>query len=787
MLWKKLFRDLRENKGTYLACTIIMIIGILVFITFNMVLDNLKLSQEVFYTTQNFADGFAKVKAIPFSEANKLTTIKGIAKIEGRIVKDVQVLSSTGKENIYLRLVSVNPEDKNPLNGVTLTQGLPLKTKDMNIWIDNKFFQTNNLQLNEEIEIIANGKKRSLSIVGVGNSPEFIYALRNSADLYPTPETFGIAFIPLEVMKTLFSQQAFNDLVFSLEPGVKFTDVKSILEYQLKPYGLTSLIPRTDQVSHLLLTEEIKGLEAMARAMPVLFLSISAMILYITLKRLIEQQRGQIGILKAFGYTHQEIICHYLSYPLVIALLGSSLGGLIGTILANPFTAFYLLFFNMPDLSGKFSPGYFIMGILLSLTFSLWAGYHGCKKILTLEPAEAMRPPAPITGGKVWLEKVSFLWNMLTVQGMMAVRNITRNKGRSVFIFLGIMFCFAISGFTWSMNDLIQKMLFDQYEKIEVYDVKLTLTQPLEETKVSRELRTFPGVINVEALAEIPITLKNQWLKKDVAILGIPENSELYNILDKKDRPIKPPKDGLLLSERLAQVLNAPIGTRLKLETVLLPDWTKDKELEVTGIIPQYLGINAYMDINALQDFLGEGPLATSLMLTTTPECISPLKEKYRQSSAIAGIEDKNEKLGKLQEMMASYGSLIYFYALISVIIGFAIIYSSSIITLSERSRELASMLVLGMTPREVLSVVTFEQWFLGFGAMLAGIPVAKLMFAAISRALSNDIYTMPAMMSFSAYFLAFLVTTVSIWIAQQAAARKVKNLDLAGTLKARE
>jgi len=787
MLWKKMFRDLNGNKGAYFACSIIMIIGLLVFTTFSLVLDNLKLSQSSFYTNQNFADGFAKVKAIPFNEVQKLANIKGISKIEGRMVQDVQVLLPDRQENVYLRLVSIDPNQENPINGVLLSQGIPLKEKEMNIWIDNKFYEANNLILNEGIEIIASGKKRTLNIVGIGKSPEFIYALRTSADIYPSPETFGTAFIPRDIMETFFAQQrTYNDLIFTLEPGVNYDTVKDTLEYKLKPYGLTSLIPRADQVSHLLLTEELKGLETMAKNMPIMFLSIGAMILYIILKRMVEQQRGQIGILKAFGYTHREIIFHYLSYPLTIALAGSIIGGLLGIMLSYPFTTFYELFFNMPDLLGKFSPRYLISGILLSLLFSLFAGYQGCKKILTLEPAEAMRSPAPPHGKKIWIEKVSVIWNMLTVQGMMAVRNLSRNKGRSIFIFIGIMFCFAISVFTWSMNDMVQKMLFDQYEKVEVYDVKLSLARPLAPTNASRELMNSSGVNKVEPLAEIPVTLKNNWYKKDVVLIGVPEEGELYNILDKNYTRLKPPKDGLLLSERLANVLNAQIGTNLKLEPLLLNDKT-DRELEVVGIIPQYLGVNAYIEMNALQNLLRQKALATSFMLSMDKANIAPLQEKYRQSDTVISIEAKDERLRKLQEMMASFGSLIYVYALIGVIIGFAIIYSSSIITLSERSRELASMLVLGMTPAEVLSVVTFEQWCIGILAMFSGVPLAKLMLTGLSQTFSNDLYTMPTTMTFSSFLLAFIVTAVSIWVAQRIASRKIKNLSLVEVLKSRE
>ncbi|ADL08595.1 ABC transporter permease [Thermosediminibacter oceani] len=787
MLWRKMIRDLKENKGSYIACTVIIVMGLLVFTAFTTVVGSLRDSQQKFYKEQNFADGFIKVQAIPRSEVKNLESIEGIKKIQGRLVKDVMVLKPGVKDNVYLRLVSIDPGISNPINGVLLTRGRPLDDDSMNVWIDGKFFEANNLDLNDEIEVIAGGRIRKLTVAGVGNSPEFVYALRTAADLYPSPETFGIAFIPIRAMEKLFpDEKAFNELVFTLKPGANYEKVKEELEKRLEPYGVESIIPRAEQMSHMLLDQELKSLESVSTAMPVMFLSIAGAILYITLKRLIEQQRVQIGILKAEGFTSGEILFHYLSYALTIGLAGGLTGSILGALLSYPLTSMYQVFFNLPGLEGRFSPSLILLSVLLSLSFSLIAGFQGCKKVLALEPAEAMRPPAPILGRRVLLEKISFIWKMLSVQEMMAARNISRNWGRSLFIFLGIMFCFAISAFTWSMNDLVQKMMFDQYEKVEVYDVKLILSRPLDQKNVNRELNAFPGVRYAEPVAEVPVTLKNRWLKKDTVILGLPRDSRLYNILDKNYNKITPPENGILLSERLANLLNAGVGTKLMVESPMKAG-ENEGVLEVAGIIPQYVGINAYMEIGALQDFLKHEDMATSILLKVEEEAITSLREKYMHSKYISSIDEREQRLNKFKEMMASYGSMIYIYALIGVVIGFAIIYSSSVISVSERSRELSSMMVLGMTPEEVLSVVTFEQWCIGVPAMIAGVPVSKMMLAGISRVVSNDMFTMPESVTFTSLLLAFAATVFSIFIAQKVSARKVKRLNPAEVLKARE
>ena len=241
-----------------------------------------------------------------------------------------------------------------------------------------------------------------------------------------------------------------------------------------------------------------------------------------------------------------------------------------------------------------------------------------------------------------------------------------------------------------------------------------------------------------------------------------------------------------MLSERLAELLDAKPGTTLTVETPIKADG-KDGVLQVVGVIPQYSGTNAYMEIGALQDFLRQKGLITSCMLNINKDNIPSFREKYMHTDSISSIDERSQRLNKFKEMMASYGSMVYSYAMISVVIGFAIIYSSSIITLSERSRELASMMVLGMTPQEVLSVITFEQWCLAVPAMILGVPLARLLMAGISSAMSTDMYTIPERITLVALLLAFLVTSLSVWIAQRAAARKINSLSLVEVLKARE
>lgn len=788
MLLRKMLRDLLEQKGAYGACIVVIAIGLMMYTSMSMVMDNLSLSRDTFYQNQTFADGFAEVQALPYNQVNNLLNIDGIAAVQGRLIKDVRVVIPGRDDNIYLRLVSMDTSQTPIINSVHLDEGIPLTDGALNMWIDNKFFEANALAINDPIQFIADGKLKTFTVIGAGKSPEFIYALRTASDLFPSPQTFGIGYIPFSVMKTLFPEkEMINNLVFTLKPGSHFDDIKSLLETELKPYGVKSIYPRKDQTSHVLLSQELTSLDASAKSIPLVFLTVAAMILYIMLKRMIEQQRTQLGTLKAFGYTRTEIMFHYLSYALFTGLSGGIIGGFSGFLLTGPFLSLYRQYFNMPGLQASFSVKYFFLSVLLSVLFAVLAGYQGCRKMLGLEPAEAMRPAAPPPGKNIILEKAALFWSMLTVQGKMALRNMVRNKLRTAFLFIGIMFTFSLLALPWSFKTLSEVMLFEQFEQVETYDVKMPLAMPLNQTQIERELSDFPGVRTVETMAEIPVKFNNTWHEKSVVLLGLKSDSALYHITDSLGKTAEPPASGILISQRLADLLQARVGTVLTVESPLFSNPDDKKSLSVVGIIPQSLGLNAYMEISSLQEFVGQGPLATSVILNIEESSIPLLIEKYNDSPMINSIENRLSLLRQMKDLMASYSGTIYIMFVFGIIIGFAIIYNSSVITLSERSRELASMMVLGMTPQEVLEVITFEQWFVSIFGMLAGIPLTKAMMAGLADSMGNDVFSFTPEVTFDTIIVAFLITVASMLFAQFMASRRLNKLSLVEVLKSRE
>ena len=790
MLRRKAWRDIKENKGVYLACIVVIAIGLMIYAAMSIVVENLDKAQQVFYSETHFADGFINVTGYPENKVNSLTYLSGIDQAEGRMVKDVRLIDQQKDSNRYLRMVSINMTTPQKINQLRLVTGhLPTDNRS-EILVDPQFLQANHLSLGDTLKVIIEGKQATFYITGTAQNPEFIYIMKNSQDLYPSPTDFGIAYVPLSTLKAMVKEKGqVNDLVITLKNGVSFDSVKDSLQAELKPYGVQSIVPRKDQTSNAILTSKIDGLKSEAKTLPVVFLGVASFILYSMLQRLIEQQRAAIGTLKAFGFTNQEVILHYLTYPLVIGTAGGLLGSLSGIALSFPLTTLYKQYFALPGLKSEFSVKYLLISLALAHFFSLVSGVKGSLDILRLEPAQAMRPATPITASKTRIEKITWFWQNLSSQAQMGIRDVFRTPTRSFFNVLGIAVVFSLMTVSWSMQNMINLLTVVQLEKVQTYDVKLQLAHPSPTGTTTQALTHEAGVSKVEPVLEAPGTLRNGWLNKEVVLMGLTKDATLYNILDKNGGRVEVPDQGVLLSEHLAIILNVKVGDAIYVESPLRrePAGQKGESLLVKGVVPQYVGLNAFMEEKQLQRFLRQGEISTSMLVKVEPSQVGSMKSKYLNASNVTTTESLKDTGDKIRKMMDSFGFTVWVLAVLGGITGFALIYNSSIISLSERKRELASLRVLGMTPREVLLVITSEQWTLYTFGILLGIPLAYGLEISMAQALSTDLYSLPAELPPVALLGAAVGTAFSVLVAQSRAYYKIKSLPYVEILATRD
>ena len=423
-----------------------------------------------------------------------------------------------------------------------------------------------------------------------------------------------------------------------------------------------------------------------------------------------------------------------------------------------------------------------LTGLLIAVSGGAAGSFAGAQSVLKLRPANAMRPPAP-PAGKNRISKLHFLSNLLlNSRGNIAVRGMMRNKSRSFFIMLGMMFSFGLLTLVGSYLSLIDDMLMAQYTKVQVYDGKVSFVQPVRKTEGVESILNLRGVSLAEAELEFPAELKNKHLVQAAIITGLEKNSSLFRIYDNKRKAnLDISGNGIVLSDKLALKLEAKRGDVLYVSSPMLK---KEKKLIVADVADISLGQSCFMEINELSDFLELPSAATSVIFNT--QDMSVIKAKLINASNILTIQDRETIIESNQNLMTPISSTLIFLELMAIAVAFAIIYNLTTISLSERKREYATLRVLGLTVDEVTEIIRFETWILCIMGMILGIPFAKFLAFAFSMAIDMDLIKFPSTIHLYAYVSGVIGCIVAVFFSNISAARNIKRFDMVEVLKER-
>lgn len=783
ILLRQAARSIWRNRKAYIACVALMAVGIAMFISFNLLFVNLTAAMDGFYDGQRFGDGFAVLKAMPLSSVSRVESIEGIRQADATIVTDARVQKPESTRVITLRISSIDPQQDGRLNDFTIVKGtLP---GEGGILISDVFAAANGFSIGDELPLIVEGQRVLPVISGFVQSPEYVYAIPDSGQIMPDNEAFGFGYLDQKRLGELTGKTGTaTNLSFLLEEGVTYEQIKPQLEEALAPYGLASLFARKDQPSHGMLKQEIDSIGQMSTSIPMVFIIIAVIILYIMLGRIIEQERAQIGTMKAFGLSSGEIILHYMCYGGITGLAGGVLGVLFGILMTDGMAAIYLAYFSLPAIRVPPDIRFLISGFLMALLSGLGGAFMGTRSVLRLSPSQAMRPAAPPAVKSDLVGKIPVLKKLLTSLGFMAVRNITRNRFRSAFVVGGVAVSFALTAFMVSYNEMFDMMVLDQFTKVETYDLRISLSQPAPQSAAKEAAFALDGVQYAETLLELPTELRKNHIKKSISVIGLEPGSTLYKIYDNESGMTLPvPQGGMILSSSAAQELGVSRGDTLMMKT----PYTGDDEyaVPVLEVVQSNLGATGYMSQESLCDLLNMPLTATSIILTTPDP--APIKEALLDAEQVAGILDNAESIKIFSDFMDSFAAILAMMQLMGAVVAFAIITNTAAISLSERKREYATMRVMGLYPREIGQVVGFEYWALTLVALPPGILLTRWFKLVVAGMIDNDIFTMPLYTAPSSYLTAAMLCMAAVALSNWSARRKIATFDMVEVLKERE
>ena len=781
-LTRKVFRSMWVHRKSYFACVFLIAIGVMMYVSMGIAADGLENAKKAFYEKYRLADVYASVGAIPVNEVDRLRNIDGVLDVSCRTKMEVRAEVAHSDKIITMCLISMNPEENERLNDIQIKGFAPTEPED--IVVNSAFMEAHDLQIGSAITLFVHGKAFEYTIGGSFLSPEYVYIVRDISDFLPDPKGFCIAYITEDSFENLTGRpNVANDLLFTLRNGYEFDDVKIDLEDALEPYGVLTLFSKDDQLSYKFLEMEITGVRTTATSLPFVFIAMAVIMLYLMMKRIIEQERTQIGTLKAFGYSDFDMVLHYLCYGGITGVVGGLLGWLFGFLMSDVFMLMYLEFFLLPKYTQPFNPMYVFLALVISITGGITGAFMGAMKVLHLNPAEAMRPesPKPIKGNIIG--KIKALKYILNSRGIMALRGIARNPVRSGFIIISVTFSFALLTVSGSMNDVLDAIMLDQFKEVRLYDVRVSLRQPLGYTQAVEAAYAVPHVTQAEGLLELPVTLISRHLREGALLTGVPADSELFRVRDTNRRiSFTPPADGLILSHSLANKLQARAGDVLYIESHLNSD---DIPILVTRVIEQNLGSGAYMELKALSDLFDQPKAATAIIFNT--DNLSFVHDYLKEGRNVTTIEDAGSTLQRYNDFLELYRGVLFINILMSIAVAFAIIYNTATIALSERKREYATLRVIGLSVEEVGEIMNFEYWLLGLLGMVLGIPMSMLIIRLVNSMVDTDLFSMPSTLQGAAYMTGVLGCAAAIILSNWSAKRRIRKFDMVEVLKDRE
>lgn len=771
--------------GQTLAISLVMACGVAVLVMSVGTLRFLRETRDIYYSRFQFAQVFATVNRAPRQLEDRLKSIPGVATVDLRVVNDV-VLDVEGLDEPAIgRLISVPTERPEMLNRLYLRNGRTLDPLSPGeVLISEGFANSNKLQPGQTMKAIINGHRQQLRIVGTALSPEYVFQIR-PGDILPDDRRFGIVWMNQQELESAFDMEgAFNSLSLTLMHDASEAAVITAVDRLLKPYGGTGAFGRDRQVSAKFLSEEIKQLRTMAFIAPSIFFGVACFLLNIVLARLIDTQREQIAALKAFGYSNVEVGWHYLQFVLLISLVGCGLGCVTGERLARGMSQMYGEFYHFPILAYRVDWLVNIAGVGLTLLVAAVATLRPVMRAIALPPAEAMRPAPPASFRKLLVDQLG-LRKIFSISERMTLRELERRPFKSALSSFGISCAvsvlilgnFGIDAFTY----LIQF----QFYMSQRYDVSVTFFQPTSEDAIY-ELQHAPGVITVEGVRSVPVRLRSKNRENLNAIIGLDPDRELFQVLDVDEQPVEIPAKGLLLGDKLAEILDVRLGDEINVEVLNRADL--NLQIPVTGLFTEYAGTNAYMDRSNLQSLIKEGPAVTGAYLRVDGKKTTQLYRQLKETPRIAGVAVKtaavqsfHDTIQKNQLQMQSI-NLVF-----ACIIAFGVIYNTTRISLSERSREFATLRVIGLTRRETALILIWELGILTLFAIPLGYLIGYGFCAAMVAGFESELFRIPLIVSFRTLGFAALVTWLAAIVSALTVYWQVNRLDLIGVLKSKE
>lgn len=779
---RKLWRDLSGLKGQVAAIAVVIAAGVMTLMIAVSSLDAIRLSMERFYASHHFADIFAMVTRAPDSLAEQLSNVPGVNRVETRVVAPVRLEVPGFEDPVRGQILSV-PDGRQPLlNSLYLRAGsLPASGRADQVVVSEPFAEAHGLAPGDALRVIIRGRYQTLRISGIALSPEFVYQVA-PADLLPDYERYALMWMNRRALGHAFGMDgAFNSLVASLQAGADARQVIGHIDRLLAPYGGIGAHDRDQLISHRMLTDEVAQLRVMAVVLPGVFMGVSAFLLSVLMGRIVSTQRQQIAVIKAFGYRDRDLAVHYALLTALIVAVGVLLGVVLGLWAGGAMAELYAEYFRFPETVTRLQARVVALAVLVSAAAAGLGTFRAVAAAVGLPPAEAMRPPAPPAFHHSRFDR-SLAGRWLAQTTRIILRNLARHRIKSAMTVLGIALSASLLLLGSNQFNAVGHIIDVQYRKVLMMDTHVTLIEPTSR-RVLAEVRALPGVNHVEGYRSVPVRLNHGHRQEWTSILGLPEAPALRGLIDQDYRPIRLPSEGLFMTRFLAEELGLVVGDPVDIE--LLEGHRRRLDVVLAGVVDEPFGLSAYMNIDALNRLMREGPAVSGIWLTSDPAERTRLYQRLWDAPRVAGIGLVSDADDGIRDYMEdTVLSMMTILLVLAGSISFALVYNNARIAFAERSRELATLRVLGFSRGQVGWVLIGEIALLTLIAIPLGWALGTLFSWLLSLAFAMDMIRVPFRVTHQTYAFAAAGVIGASSLSVLLIARRLRTLDMVSALK---
>ena len=788
-LTKKLLRDMKQNKMQFITIFLMVFLGVFVYAGIHAYMDGMQKSGDDYYTQYNLQDIWVSGKNFSKEDLEQIKSIQNVKDAE----RQLTITTLFKEKNFDLQ---TNFIESNNISKFYVIDGEGFDRNKSGVWFDYYLAKNQDIKVGDIITLKYDNYEFKEKVLGLIESPDHVYVTKDETEVFPNHNTFGYVYLSInEFPKDYIINNAmkesgiegretfdmympdfkvedyyvFTSVIVDIDDVSKINDTKTDIENNVK--SALVVTDREVSASYKSYQSEIEEGDTYSSVFTALFLIIAVLSVVTTMNRFVKKQRVQIGTLKALGFKRRKIIAHYVSYGFYISVIASALGVFAGAYsLGLFFLNMEMTYYEVPTYSIIINPPTLMLAGLVVLLTTLIT-YLSCRKILKEPASEALRVQMPKVKKTKFNMTSKGIFKNASVSTKWNLRDIIRNKSRSLTAIAGVIGCTMLLVCAFGMLDSMNGYLDWQFNKISNFDYKITL----KEDYTPEDLNNLTNKYGNNTSQTLGIEIKNG-TKKETNILTVNDAPDYLKYTDHNREYMDLKSDGVYITEKLSKTLNLKVGDEIEWHVFGDNTWNKTK---ITGLNrdPQS------QSLNMTREFY------ESLGMKYEPDSIYTNEnlENVKELKGAKAIQNVSELKAGVENMLGTMKSLIVIMVAVAAILGIVIIYNLGILSLSEKQYQFATLKVLGFKEKQVKKIFTKQNNWLTIIGLIIGLPLGFYMTDFIFKMALSEDYDFGAKVRLISYVYAIVGTLVVGFIVNKRLAKKIDKIDMVSSLKGNE